>query len=37
MKGFKYQITEKVLLCKDKGNGNIEYAPVYSNSAFKTD
>ena len=36
MKGFKYQITVKVLLCKYKINGDIEYAPVYFNSATKT-
>ena len=33
MKGFKYQITVTVLLCKHKENGDIEYAPVYLNSA----
>ena len=36
MKGFKYQITETVLLCKHKQNGDIEYAPVYFISATKT-
>ena len=36
MKGFKYQITVTVLLCKHKQNGDIEYAPVYFNSATKT-
>ena len=36
MKGFKYQITVKVLLCKRKINGAIEYAPFYFNSATKT-
>ena len=36
MKGFKYQITVAVLLCKDKGNGDLEYAPVYFNAAIKT-
>ena len=36
MKGFKYQMTVKVLLCKHKQNGHIEYAPVYFNSAAKT-
>ena len=36
MEGFKYQITEKVLLSKDKGNEDIEYAPVYFNFATKT-
>ena len=34
MKGFKYQITVTVLLCKDKENGDIEY-PVYFNSAIQ--
>ena len=36
MKGFKYQITVKVLLCKYKKNGDKEYASVYFNSATKT-
>ena len=36
MKGFKCQITVNVLLSKDKGNRDIEYSPVYSNSATKT-
>ena len=36
MKGFKYQITVTVLLCKHKQNEDIEYAPVYFNSATKT-
>ena len=36
MKGFKYQITVAVLLSNDKMNGDIEYAPVYFNSATKT-
>ena len=36
MKSFKYQITVTVLLCKHKMNGDIEYAPVYFNSATKT-
>ena len=35
MKSFKYQITVTVLLCKYKILGNIEYAPVYFNSATK--
>ena len=35
MKGFKYQITVKVLLCKHKENRDIEYAPVYFNSETK--
>ena len=36
MKGFKYQISVKILLSKDKGNERIEYAPVYVNSTNKT-
>ena len=36
MKRFKYQIKVTVLLCKHKQNGDIEYAPVYFNSATKT-
>ena len=36
MKGFKYQISVTVLLCKHKINGDIEYAPAYFNSATKT-
>ena len=32
MKGFKYQITVKILLKKHKPNGEIEFAPVYFNS-----
>ena len=36
MKGFKYQITVKVLLSKHKINEDIEYAPVYFNSPTKT-
>ena len=35
MKGFKYQITVKVLLKKYKPNGEIEFAPVYFNSLTK--
>ena len=35
MKGVKYQITVTVLLCKHRENGDIEYAPVYFNSATK--
>ena len=31
MKGFKYQITVKVSLSKQKGNGNIEFAPAFFN------
>ena len=34
-KGFKYQITVKVLLKKYKHNGEIEVAPVYFNSFTK--
>ena len=36
MKGFKYQITVTVLLYKHKINANLEYSPVYFNSAPKT-
>ena len=36
MKSFKYQTTVTVLLSKQKINGDIEYAPVYFNSATKT-
>ena len=36
MKGFKYQITVTVLLFKYKIYGDIEYAPIYFNSATKT-
>ena len=36
MKGFEYQITVTVLLCKPKINGDIEITPVYFNSATKT-
>ena len=35
-KGFKYQITVKVLLKKYKHNGEIEFAPVYFDSFTKT-
>ena len=35
-KGFKYQITVKVLLKKYKVNEEIEFAPVYFNSLTKT-
>ena len=35
-KGFKYQITVKVLLKKYKLNGEIEFAPVYYNSTIET-
>ena len=36
MKGFKYQITVRVLLSKHKINEGIEYTPVYFNSETKT-
>ena len=40
MRGFKYQITVAILLSKEKGNRDIEYAPVFFlfffNSAAKT-
>ena len=36
LKGFKYQITLAVLLCKIKNNGEIEHSPVYFNSLSKT-
>ena len=36
IKGFKYQVTITVLLSEHKINGDIEYAPVYSNSTTKT-
>ena len=36
MKGFEFQITVTVLLCKRKINGDIEYAHVYFNYAIKT-
>ena len=35
-KGFKYQITVKVLLKKYNDNGEIEFATVYCNSVTKT-
>ena len=35
-KGFKYQITLKVLLKRYKLNEEIEFAPVYFNSLTKT-
>ena len=35
-KGFKYQVTVKVLLKKYRSNGEIEFAPVYFNSSTKT-
>ena len=36
MKGLKYQITVTFLLCKHNINEDIDYAPVYFNSATKT-
>ena len=36
IKGFKYQITVKVLLRKHREYGDIEFAPVYFNSTTKT-
>ena len=36
MKGFKYQITLKVYLSKQKGNGDTEFSTVYFNSTTKT-
>ena len=36
IKGFKYKITAAFLLYKRKMNGDIQYAPVYFNSATKT-
>ena len=36
MKGFKYQIIVKRLLCTYKGNGDKEFAFVYFNSATET-
>ena len=35
IKGFKYQITLKILLKKYKANGEIEFTPVYFNSLTK--
>ena len=35
-RGFKYQITVKVMLKKYKPNGEIEFTPVYFNSSTKT-
>ena len=35
-KGFKYQITLKVILKKYKPNREIEFAPVYFNSVTRT-
>ena len=36
IKGFKYQVTAKVLLRKHKENKDIKFAPVYFNSTTKT-
>ena len=36
IKGFKYQVTVKTLLRKDKQNGETEFALVYFNSTTKT-
>ena len=36
IKGFKYQITVKVLLRKHREYGDIEFASVYFNSTTKT-
>ena len=36
MKGFKYQMTVKILLNKEKGNGDIKYSSVYFNYMTKT-
>ena len=36
MKGFKCQITMKVLLSKQKENGDTEFTTVYFNSTAKT-
>ena len=36
MRGFKYQNTAKILLSKEKENGEIEYSSVYFNSITKT-
>ena len=35
-KGFKYQITVRILLKKYKHDGEIEFPPVYFNSLTKT-
>ena len=35
-RGFKYQVTVKVLLKKYKHDGEIEFAPVYFHSLTKT-
>ena len=36
IKGFKYQITVKILLKKYKLDGEIEFRPVYFNSVTET-
>ena len=36
LKGFKYQITLAVLLCKVQNSGEVDYLPVYFNSLTKT-
>ena len=36
LKGFKYRVTVKVLLSKDKRNEGIEYSSVYFSSTTKT-
>ena len=36
MKGFKYQLTMKVLLIKYEKNRDIEFAPVHFNTTIKT-
>ena len=36
LKGFKYQITQAILLSKIKTDWGIEYSPVYFNSTTKT-
>ena len=36
IKGFKYQIIVKVSIIKHKGNGGIEFTPVYFNYITKT-
>ena len=35
IKGFKYQITVKIVLKKYKPNGETEFAPIYFNSRTK--
>ena len=36
MKGFKYQISVKMLISKEKENENREYSSVFFNSVTKT-